>query len=308
MNLVHRLRMGLRRTSEQLSERMNEIIGRSEPRTDDSTLAKENIQALEELLIQADVGITATEQVVSAIHTAKCHDWHSLRVIVKEEILRILARTQSRLPSETKLGLVLVVGVNGAGKTTTVGKLAKRLRKEGRHPVICAADTFRAAAVEQLDVWARRAGVEIVKAGSGADPAAVVFKAIQSSRKNGWDVVIVDTAGRLHTRVNLMRELEKIHRVVTREVKGETYEALLVLDATVGQNGLAQAREFLARVAVSGIILTKLDGTARGGIAVAIALELGLPIRYIGIGEGLDDLLPFVAEDYVEVLFENSWR
>ena len=308
MNLVHLLRMGLRRTSEQLSERMGEIVGRSERRSDYSTLAKENIQALEDLLIQADVGITATEQIVSAIHATKCHDSSSLRVIVKDEVLRILERTQSSMSDETEVGVVLVVGVNGTGKTTTVGKLAKRLREKGRHPVICAADTFRAAAVDQLDVWARRAGVEIVKAGPGADPAAVVFEAIQAGRKNSRDVVIVDTAGRLHTRVNLMRELEKIRRVVARELKEETYEVLLVLDATVGQNGLAQAREFLARVAVSGIVLTKLDGTAKGGIAVTIASELGLPIRYIGIGEGLDDLLPFLAEDYVDVLFEDAWR
>ena len=307
MSLLRRLRAGLRRTAEQLGERLDEIVRRNDTRDHDSTLDRESAEDLEALLIQADVGVTATEQIVTAIRAAEDHDTPGLRALVKREILQILERAQSSVCNETRPRVVLVVGVNGTGKTTTVGKLARRWREDGRHPLICAADTFRAAAVEQLEVWARRAGVDIVRARSGADPAAVVFDAIQAGRTRDRGVVIVDTAGRLHTRVNLMTELEKVRRVAAREVEGAPHEVLLVLDATVGQNGLAQAREFLARAAVTGIVLTKLDGTAKGGIAVAIALELGVPIRYVGIGEGIDDLLPFSAEDYVDALFEQSW-
>jgi fused signal recognition particle receptor len=203
--------------------------------------------------------------------------------------------------------VVLVVGVNGTGKTTTVGKLASLFKEAGQRPLICAADTFRAAAVEQLEIWARRAGVEMIRAREGADPAAVVFDAIASGKARGRDPIIVDTAGRLHTRANLMQELDKIKRVAAREVAGAPHDVLLVLDATVGQNGLAQAREFMEVAGVNGIVLTKLDGTAKGGVAVAIAHDLKLPIRYVGIGEGIDDLVPFSAEEYVNGLFEQRW-
>jgi fused signal recognition particle receptor len=202
---------------------------------------------------------------------------------------------------------VLVVGVNGTGKTTTVGKLAHRCRMDGQTPLICAADTFRAAAVEQIAVWAERASVDIVRAGDGADPAAVVFDAIAAARTRGRDVVFVDTAGRLHTRADLMGELGKIRRVAGRAAPGAPHEVLLVVDASVGQNGIAQARQFLETAGVTGIVLTKLDGTAKGGVAVAIAGEIGVPIRYVGVGEGIDDLLPFSADDYVDALFENAW-
>jgi fused signal recognition particle receptor len=202
--------------------------------------------------------------------------------------------------------VTLVVGVNGTGKTTTVGKLASITVAEGRRPLICAADTFRAAAVEQLAVWATRAGVEIVRAREGADPAAVVYDAIARARARGFDPVIVDTAGRLHTRANLMSELEKIRRIAGREVAGAPHEVLLVLDATVGQNGLTQAREFMGTAGVNGIVLAKLDGPAKGGIAVAIAHDLRIPIRYVGVGEGIDDLLPFSADEYVTALFERD--
>jgi len=203
--------------------------------------------------------------------------------------------------------VVLVVGVNGTGKTTTVGKLANLLKAEGKHPLICAADTFRAAAVEQLEVWARRAGVDIVRAREGADPAAVVFDAISSGKAKGRDPILIDTAGRLHTRVNLMNELEKIRRIAAREVPGAPQEVLLVLDATVGQNGVTQAREFIAAAGVTGIVLTKLDGTAKGGVGVAIANDLKVPIRYVGVGESIDDLVPFSADEYVDGLFEEKW-
>ncbi|HEY7441327.1 MAG TPA: signal recognition particle-docking protein FtsY, partial [Vicinamibacterales bacterium] len=201
----------------------------------------------------------------------------------------------------------LIVGVNGTGKTTTVGKLANLLKSQGARPLICAADTYRAAAVEQLEIWAGRAGVDLVRAREGADPAAVVFDAVQSAKAKNRDVVLIDTAGRLHTRVNLMNELEKIRRVISRAVEGAPHEVLLVLDATVGQNGLAQAREFMNVAGVNGIVLTKLDGTAKGGVAVAIAHDLRLPIRYVGIGESLDDLIPFSPDEYVEALFQEKW-
>ncbi len=202
---------------------------------------------------------------------------------------------------------MLVVGVNGTGKTTTVGKLANQFKADGRKPLICAADTFRAAAVDQLQIWADRAGVDMVRAREGSDPASVVFDALAASKSRGRDTVLVDTAGRLHTRTNLMHELGKIRRVAEREVPGSPHEVLLVLDATVGQNGVVQAREFTSVAGVTGIVLTKLDGTAKGGVAVAIAHDLKLPIRFVGVGEAIDDLLPFSAADYVEALFQEKW-
>jgi fused signal recognition particle receptor len=226
---------------------------------------------------------------------------------VKKEICAVFQSVDGPVVVATPPQVSLVVGVNGTWKTTTVGKLAAVLQAAGRRPLICAADTFRAAAVEQLEIWAGRAGVDIVRARDGADPAAVVFDAISSAKAKGRDPVLVDTAGRLHTRVNLMSELEKIRRVASREVPGAPQEVLLVLDATVGQNGLVQAREFMGAAGVNGIVLTKLDGTAKGGIAVAIAHDLKLPIRWVGVGEGIDDLVAFDAGEYVDGLFEQKW-
>jgi fused signal recognition particle receptor len=201
----------------------------------------------------------------------------------------------------------MIVGVNGTGKTTTVGKLARALKAQGKDPLVCAADTFRAAAVEQLEVWAQRAGVDMIRAKSGSDPAAVVFDALQAGRARGRDPILIDTAGRLHTRTNLMGELDKIRRITAREIPGAPHETLLVLDATVGQNGVTQAREFTAAAGVTGIVLTKLDGTAKGGVAVAIAYDLKLPIRWVGTGESIEDLVPFSISEYVAALFEVSW-
>jgi fused signal recognition particle receptor len=231
----------------------------------------------------------------------------SLRELVKEEMLRVLESSTPTPPPSTKPHVMLVVGVNGVGKTTTIGKLANQLRHEGRTTLICAADTFRAAAVDQLQIWADRAGVDIVRAKEGSDPAAVVFDAMSAAKARQRDVVLVDTAGRLHTRTNLMNELDKIRRVASREVPGAPHEVLLVLDATVGQNGIAQAREFTSVAGVTGIVLTKLDGTAKGGVAVAIAHDLKLPIRYVGVGEGVDDLLPFSPREYVDAIFQEKW-
>ena len=308
MGFLDRLREGLSKTKQQIVSRFEEIVERAdadEQRT--RPVDVDTIEALEELLISADLGIAATERIVTAVRARSGHG-QSLRDLVKDEIRRIFDSVE---PVASANGhhphVTLIVGVNGTGKTTTIGKLANLLKVSGKDPLVCAADPFRAAAVEQLEIWAKRANVDIVRAKEGSDPAAVVFDAIQSGKARGRDPILVDTAGRLHTRVNLMNELDKIRRVAGRASEGAPHEVLLVLDATVGQNGLAQAREFTTVAGVTGIVLTKLDGTAKGGVAVAIAHDLKLPIRYVGVGEGIDDLIPFSAQDYVDALFQNKW-
>ena len=307
MNVFGRIRASLARTKEQIVERFDEIVRRAdEPERRSRPVDVDTVEALEEVLLSADVGVAATERIIGAVEQAP-RTGDSLRTVVQREIRALFAAVEPSSSPTTVPVVTLVVGVNGTGKTTTVGKLANVLKKSGRQPLICAADTFRAAAVEQLAVWARHAGVDMVRARDGADPAAVVFDAISSAKAKGRDSVLVDTAGRLHTRINLMSELEKIRRICAREVEGAPQEVFLVLDATVGQNGLVQAREFAAVAGVNAIVLTKLDGTAKGGIAVAIACELKLPIRYVGIGEGIDDLAPFSADEYIDGLFEEKW-
>ncbi|MGE3509832.1 MAG: signal recognition particle-docking protein FtsY [Vicinamibacterales bacterium] len=307
MGIFGRLRESLSRTKQQIVQRFDEIVGRAdEPERRTRPVDVDTLDALEELLISADLGVAATERIVDAVRR-RSRSGESLRDLVKQEISRIFATVQHPAAVVPPPRVVLIVGVNGTGKTTTVGKLANLLKAEGNQPLICAADTFRAAAVEQLEIWAHRAGVEIVRAREGADPAAVVFDAISAGKARGCDPILVDTAGRLHTRVNLMNELEKIRRVAAREIPGAPHEVLLVLDATVGQNGLQQAKEFMSVAGVNGIVLTKLDGTAKGGVAVAIAHDLKLPIRYVGVGEGIDDLVPFSADEYVQGLFEEKW-
>ena len=310
MGFFDRIREGLSKTKQQIVERFDEIVSQAEaPSRRGRQVDVETIDALEELLIMADVGVAATDRIIEAVRRQTA-DGKSLRDAVKDEIRAIFASVQPA-PSASTNGLlphvVLIVGVNGTGKTTTVGKLAQLLKSSGKKPLVVAADTFRAAAVEQLEIWARRAGVELIRAREGADPAAVVFDGIASGKAKGRDPILVDTAGRLHTKVNLMNELEKIRRVAAREVTGAPHEVLLVLDATVGQNGLSQAREFMNVAGVNGVVLTKLDGTAKGGIAVAIACELKLPIRYVGVGEAIDDLIPFNVDEYVDALFETKW-
>jgi fused signal recognition particle receptor len=307
VSLLSRIRQGLSRTKEQIVARFDDIVRRADaPERGARAIDVETIEALEELLVSADLGVAAAGRVIASVN-ARSGGGAGLRDLVKQEIRSVFDAVDWPILVEHRPEVVLMVGVNGTGKTTTVGKLANLLKKEGRRPLVCAADTFRAAAVEQLEVWAGRAGVELVRAGPGADPAAVVFDAISSGKAKGCDPILVDTAGRLHTRVNLMHELQKIRRVAGREVEGAPHEVLLVLDATVGQNGLAQAREFMSAAGVNGIVLTKLDGTAKGGVAVAIANDLKLPIRYVGVGEGMDDLVPFSAEEYVNGLFEETW-
>ena len=307
MSILNRIREGLSRTTQQIVQQFDDLVrGADAPERRSRAIDVATLDALEELLISADLGMAASSAVISAVK-AQPRDGASLRDLVKREIRRIFDAVDLPIVVEQHPKVVLIVGVNGTGKTTTVGKLANLLKSQGATPLICAADTFRAAAVEQLEVWAGRAGVDIVRAREGSDPAAVVFDAISSGKAKGRDPILVDTAGRLHTRVNLMQELEKIKRVAAREVPGAPQEVLLVLDATVGQNGVTQAREFTAAAGVNGIVLTKLDGTAKGGVAVAIANDLKLPIRYVGVGESIDDLVPFSAEDYVNGLFEEKW-
>jgi len=302
-----RVREGLRRTAQQLFGRCDEIARRADaPERRSRQVDAETAGALEEILISADVGVSAADRIVSAVR-ARVRHGESLRELVKDELLSILEGTGAASPATGTPTVIMVVGVNGTGKTTTVAKLAHLYKSQGGHPLVCAADTFRAAAVEQLEIWARRAGVDVIRAREGADPASVVFDAMAAGKARGRSPIIVDTAGRLHTRTNLMQELEKIHRISAREVEGAPHEVLLVLDATVGQNGLTQAREFMATAGVTGIVLAKLDGTAKGGVAVAIAHDLRLPIRYVGIGEGIADLVPFSSREYVDGLFEESW-
>ena len=314
-----RLRDGLSRTKQQIVGRFDEIVQRADARAPGARdIDVDTVEALEELLLSADVGVAATERIVTAVRT-RARRGESLRDLVQDEIRGVFDAVEQPSSHRRPVGshsdqtnghqprVTLVVGVNGTGKTTTVGKLANLLKASGKQPLVCAADTFRAAAVEQLAIWAERAHVDIVRAKEGADPAAVVFDAIQSGRARGRDPILIDTAGRQHTRANLMSELDKIRRVAGRAAEGAPHEVLLVLDATVGQNGLAQAREFTSISGVTGIVLTKLDGTAKGGIAVAIAHDLKLPIRYVGVGEGINDLIPFSAQEYVDALFQEKW-
>jgi len=300
-----RIRAALSKTARQIRDRLGEAPGTpgssdAQGGTAGRTIAVDTLEAVEDALLAADVGLTATTQIVEAVREQRAG---SLGERVGAVVRSILSDVDTPPPTSVRPRVVLVVGVNGTGKTTTVGKLAQWYRGQGQSVVIGAADTFRAAAVEQVAVWAERAGVELVRAQPGADPAAVTFDAVAAAKARGRDVVIIDTAGRLHTRANLMAELDKIRRVVGREVEGAPHDVLLVLDATVGQNGLVQAREFMSASGANGIVLTKLDGTAKGGVAVAIAHELRLPIRYLGVGEGLEDLVPFDVDAYVDALF-----
>jgi fused signal recognition particle receptor len=272
------------------------------------------LDELEEMLISTDIGVATTLQVLDAVRRGvsrqEINDLQALKAAMKKELLEILHHSEKRgVADETKYDLdikpyvLMVVGVNGVGKTTTIGKLAQRIKNEGHEILICAADTFRAAASEQLEIWSQRAGVPLIQQKQGTDPAAVLFDALKSAKARNADVLIVDTAGRLHNKSNLMAELEKMKRIAGREVESAPHETLLVIDAVTGQNGLEQARQFMRVADVTGIVLTKLDGTAKGGIAVAIAKELNLPIRYVGIGEKVDDLMVFDAENYVNGLF-----
>ena len=298
MGLFDKIKRGLQKTREIFSGRMDELVESYKELDDDF------YEDLSDILIMADVGMKTTELAVSRLKekckSEKIGDPAKAREALKGILVDILQAEPMKLESPMVL---LIIGVNGVGKTTSIGKLASRLKVMGRRVIICAADTFRAAAAEQLTVWAERADVPIIKQKEGADPAAVVFDGIQAAKGRHADILLVDTAGRLHNKAHLMEELKKISRVVEREYPEAAVKALLVIDATTGQNGLAQAQVFGEVANLDGIILTKLDGTAKGGIAVAIRSEMGLPVRYIGLGEQLDDMQPFDAKQFVEAIF-----
>ncbi|HMH08041.1 MAG TPA: signal recognition particle-docking protein FtsY, partial [Terriglobales bacterium] len=264
---------------------------------------------LEAILLSADLGTSTTHEILEKLREKASYkqikNVDELKGLLKEEILAILAAVDSQPVSKVEgtPEVILVVGVNGTGKTTTIGKLAQVLRSEGKTVLLCAADTFRAAAIEQLEVWGHRTGTEVIRTKAGGDPSAVLYDALQAASSRHTDYVIVDTAGRLHTKTNLMAELEKMRRTARRIIAGAPHETLLVMDATTGQNGLQQAREFTQSAGVTGIVLTKLDGTAKGGVVVAISREMGVPVRYVGVGEKIGDLLPFDPKDFVDSLF-----
>jgi fused signal recognition particle receptor len=292
-----RVRRALQATRRRLGGQLDAALGRGTP------VAEESLPALEEALVSSDVGVRLSTELVAHVRarTPPGALPVDVRRALREEVEACL-RGDAGPVVAGRPWVVLVAGVNGVGKTTTIGKLAALHAAAGRKVLLVAADTFRAAAIEQLAVWAERTGAELVRQAPGANPAAVVFDGIKAAVARGVDVVLIDTAGRLHTRTNLMDELRKVQRVVAREVPGAPHEVLLVIDATTGQNALAQARTFAEALGVTGIVLTKLDGTARGGVAVAVRQEIGAPIRYVGVGEGLDDLRPFDAREFAEAL------
>jgi len=266
-------------------------------------------EELEEILISADMGMTVAERLIEKIKREKITEPQAIKEAIKGGMLAILMEHQGTLnlpgASDARPAVVVIVGVNGTGKTTTIGKMSERLRREGKKVIIAAADTFRAAAIDQLNIWGERSGAAVIRHADGADPAAVVFDALSAAKARGADVLIVDTAGRLHTKVNLMEELKKIRRVLERGHPGSPHEVLLVLDATAGQNSLVQARFFNKDIGITGIVLTKLDGTAKGGIIFGIMEELKIPVKMIGVGEGIEDLKDFNAREFVEALFER---
>ena len=302
MGFFDKIFSGLTKTRVKMED-LEEIFRNYKPDDDDF------FDELEELLIMADMGVDTVDRVVTSMHYL-CFDKNirrgdKAREVLIDELKKELDAGNSALKLSTRPSVILMVGVNGVGKTTTIGKLAALLKSQGKKVLLCAGDTFRAAAAEQLQVWADRAGVDIVRHEEGSDPAAVVYDGICAGKARGTDVIIIDTAGRLHNKANLMNELSKMRRIIDRELPDADVETLMVLDVTTGQNGLIQAEQFLETAGLTGIVLTKLDGTAKGGIVFAIANELKLPVKYVGVGEGIDDLIPFQAETFVQALFKR---
>lgn len=301
--VFEKIKNAVRQTKEVLNTPIEDLVrGKKE-------IDPEMLDELEAIMIGADIGVNTTTEILNSIRDQVSRQTlkepAQLRLAVKAELRKILSINDAvpRQGAEGEPFVILIVGVNGVGKTTTIGKLAHRFKNDGKNVMLCAADTFRAAAIEQLEVWSRRSDVPLIRQKPGADPSAVLYDALQSAKSKKMDVVIVDTAGRLHTKHNLMSELEKMTRIAKREIASAPHEVLLVMDATTGQNGLAQAKEFTKSAGVTGLVLTKLDGTAKGGVVTAIARELKIPIRFVGVGEKIDDLIEFSADDFVESLF-----
>lgn len=295
------LKAGLTKTRQNFVEKVEEVF------TGRKKIDEELYEELEEVLIRSDVGVYSSLELVERLRKEvkirKISLPSELPQVLQELITELLGEEETLTFALQGPTIILVVGVNGVGKTTTIGKLANRLRKDGKRVIMAAGDTFRAAAIDQLEVWGERSGIEVIKQREGADPAAVAYDAVQAAKSRGIDVVIVDTAGRLHNKVNLMEELRKVKRVIEREIPGAPHEVLLVLDATTGQNALQQAKIFQEVAGVTGIVLTKLDGTAKGGVVLGIRGETRIPVKWIGIGEGIDDLRPFVPKDFAAALF-----
>lgn len=296
-----KLKEGLTKTRQNFVEKVEEVF------TGRKKIDDELYEELEEVLIRSDVGVNTSFELVERLRKEvkqrKISDPNDLTKVLQELITELLGEEASLTFAKKGPSIILVVGVNGVGKTTTIGKLANWLKKDGKRVIMAAGDTFRAAAIDQLEVWGERSGVEVIKQREGADPAAVAFDAVQAAKSRNVDVVIVDTAGRLHNKVNLMEELRKVKRVMEREIPGAPHEVLLVLDATTGQNALQQAKLFQEVAGVTGIVLTKLDGTAKGGVVLGIQGETRIPVKWIGIGEGMEDLRPFIPEDFAAALF-----
>ncbi len=302
--LFDRMKQAVTRTRENLAERIEEVVSIGKE------IDRHTLDDLEATLIAADLGNTTTQEVLAKLRDKadrkQIKDVQELKRLLKEELLAILNSANTQPLNKVLDGpeVILVVGVNGTGKTTTSGKRSQVFRAQGKNVLLCAADTFRAAAIEQLEIWGQRTGTEVIKTRPGGDPSAVLFDALQAAVARKSDYVVVDTAGRLHTKTSLMLELDKMRRTAQRIIPGAPHETLLVMDATTGQNGLQQARMFTESAGVTGIVLTKLDGTAKGGVVVAISRELGLPVRYVGVGEKAGDLLPFDPKEFVDSLFE----
>lgn len=301
MGFFDKIKAGLKKTRDSITGQINSMLHAF------TKIDEELFEELEELLVMADVGMNTATEICDTLRTRVKErgitDPNEIMTLLQEVVTEMVSG-DNELHLDTQPSVILVIGVNGVGKTTTIGKLASRLTAEGRSVLLCAGDTFRAAAAEQLAVWAKRAGCDIVRHEEGSDPAAVVFDAIAAAKARGRDIIIVDTAGRLHNKTNLMNELSKIRRVIDRELPEASVECLMVLDATTGQNGLIQAKAFGESAGLTGIVLTKLDGTAKGGIVFAIKRELGLPVKLIGVGEGINDLKPFVPGEFAEELLE----
>ena len=297
-----RLKDGLFKTHEGLVSKIDQLMA-GRKKIDEDLLAE-----LEEILITSDIGVKTTQElldnVTAKVRSKELEDADLLKKNLQEQIFHILSQQEKPINLEAaRPFIIMVIGVNGTGKTTTLGKMAQKFKTQGKAVLLVAADTFRAAAIEQLEIWGQRAGCEVIKQKSGSDPSAVVFDALRAAKSRGSDVILVDTAGRLHTKINLMEELKKVKRIMDREMPGAPHEILLVLDATTGQNAITQAKMFNQALGVTGIALTKLDGTAKGGILIAISDELKIPLRYIGIGEKVEDLREFNAREFVEALF-----
>lgn len=302
MSFFEKLKQGLLKTKNAFLGKINDIF-KSFVRIDEDFFDE-----LEEILISADVGVGTTEYILDElrerVRDTRQNDADSVKQFLLEILLDTVGKSED-LRMNTKPSVIFVIGVNGVGKTTSIGKISAELKKQGKKVVVAAADTFRAAAADQLAVWCERAGVDIIRQAAGADPASVVFDAIQAVKARGADVLIVDTAGRLHNKKNLMDELAKMNRVIQRELSDADVETLLVLDAATGQNGISQAKEFKNAADITGLVLTKLDGTAKGGVVLSIKRELGFPVKFIGVGEGIDDMKPFDPEEFVNALFES---